>query len=172
MMRASGRLDDPSPVKPEMQGKGRPESYITGGAGEGEPPGQLGASLKPATPKACDVRGNSSGRRRHSRRPETKGQPEDSDAGSAERERGRGNPETQPGQSGKIEEAGQPAASSAGRMGPLWLVLSDGSSAAGSLRRRPIAKKPCATPKSFPKSTRNDSAAVGSIFCTSRWRFV
>jgi len=117
MMRASGRLDDPSPVKPEMQGKGRPESYITGGAGEGEPPGQLGASLKPATPKACDVRGNSSGHRRHSRRPETKGQPEDSDAGSAERERGRGNPETQPGQSGKIEEAGQPAASSAGRMG-------------------------------------------------------
>jgi len=36
MMRTSGRLDDLSPVKPEMQDKGRPESYITGGAGEGE----------------------------------------------------------------------------------------------------------------------------------------
>jgi len=27
-MRESGRLDDPSPVKPEMQDEGKPESYI------------------------------------------------------------------------------------------------------------------------------------------------
>ena len=117
MMRASGRLDNPSPVKPEMQDKGQLGSSIAGAAGSGEPPGKLGASLIPATPKACDVRGNSNGHRRHRRRPETKGQPEDSDAGSARRERGRGNLETQPGRSGKIEEAGQPAASSTGRTG-------------------------------------------------------
>jgi len=35
MMRASGQLDDPSPVKPEMQDKGRPASFIAGAAGEG-----------------------------------------------------------------------------------------------------------------------------------------
>jgi len=115
MMRTSGRLDDPSPVKPEMQDEGQPESSITGAAGEGERPGQLGTLLKPVTPKACDVRGNSNGHRRHRRRFETKGQPEDSDAGSAKRERGRGNLETQPERSGKIEEAGQLAASSTGR---------------------------------------------------------
>jgi large subunit ribosomal protein L6 len=31
MMRTSGRLDDPSPVKPEMQDKGRPESSSQAG---------------------------------------------------------------------------------------------------------------------------------------------
>jgi len=41
MMRASGRLDDPSPVKPEMQDEGQPESFITGAAGEG---GSTGAT--------------------------------------------------------------------------------------------------------------------------------
>jgi hypothetical protein len=55
--------------------------------------GRLGTWLKPAPPKVCDVRGNPSGHRRHSRRDEAKGQPEDSDAGSAERERGTGQPE-------------------------------------------------------------------------------
>jgi len=116
-MRASGQLDEPSPVKPEMQDKGRPESSITGAAGEGERPGQLGTLPKPATPKACEVRGNSNGHRRHSRRLEAKGQPEGSDAGSTERERGKGNLETQPGRSGRIEGAGQLATSSTGRTG-------------------------------------------------------
>jgi hypothetical protein len=60
-MRASGRLDDPSLVKPEMLDKGQPESFIAGAAGKGERPGQLGTSLEAATLKACDVRGNSSG---------------------------------------------------------------------------------------------------------------
>jgi len=101
-MRTSGRLDDPSPVKPEMQDEGQPESYIRGAAG-GERPGQLGTLPKPAPPKACDVRGNSNGHRRHSRRTEAKGQPEDSDAGSAERERGRGNLETQPRRSAPLK---------------------------------------------------------------------
>jgi len=32
-MRESGRLDDPSPVKPEMRDKGKLESYIAGAAG-------------------------------------------------------------------------------------------------------------------------------------------
>jgi len=32
-MRASGRLGDPSPAKPEMQDEGKPKSYIGGEAG-------------------------------------------------------------------------------------------------------------------------------------------
>jgi len=32
-MRESRRLDDPSPVKPEMQDMGKPKSYIGGDAG-------------------------------------------------------------------------------------------------------------------------------------------
>jgi hypothetical protein len=32
-MRTSGRLGDPSPVKPEMQDEGKPKSYIGGAAG-------------------------------------------------------------------------------------------------------------------------------------------
>ena len=57
-----------------------------------EPLGKPRTLLKPATPKACEVRGNRADHRRHSRRTEAKGQPEDSDAGSAERERGTGQP--------------------------------------------------------------------------------
>jgi len=105
----------PSPVKPEMQDEGKPKSYIRGAAGGKQATGRLGTWLKPASSKACEVRGNSDVHRRHSRRTETKGQPEDLDAGSGERERGRGNPETHPGLSGKMQEAGQPAASSTGR---------------------------------------------------------
>jgi hypothetical protein len=112
-----GRLDDPSPVKPEMQDEGKPKSYIRGAAGGKQATGRLGTWLKPAPPKECEVRGDSNLHRRHSRRTEAKGQPEDSDAGSGERERGRGNPETQPGLGGKMQEAGQPATSSAGRTG-------------------------------------------------------
>ena len=116
-MRESGRLDDPSPVKPEMQDEGKPKSYIRGATGGKQATGRLGTWLKPAPPKECEVRGDSNVHRRHSRRTEAKGQPEDSDAGSGERERGRGNLETQPGLGGKMQEAGQPATSSAGRTG-------------------------------------------------------
>jgi len=51
-MRASGRLDDPSPVKPEMQDEGKPKSYIGGEAGGKQATGQPGTWLKPAAPKA------------------------------------------------------------------------------------------------------------------------
>ena len=123
-MRASGRLDDPSPVKPEMQDEGQPKSFIRGAAGGKQATGQLETWLKPAPPKACEVRGNSNGHRRHSRRTEAKGQPEASDAGPGERERGRGNPETQPGLSGKMQGAGQLASSSTGRTRRLHDPLS------------------------------------------------
>jgi hypothetical protein len=44
-MRESGRLDDPSPVKPEMQEEGKPKSYI--GALQ-EEVGATGATRNPA----------------------------------------------------------------------------------------------------------------------------
>jgi len=117
-MRESGRLDNPSPVKPEMRDEGQPEFNITGVAGGG---GSHRGNSEPHRNhhrrRRHEVRGNSNGKRRHSRRTGAKGQPEDSDAGSAERERIRGNPEPQPGRSGKMQEAGQPATSSTGRTG-------------------------------------------------------
>jgi len=75
-MRASGRLDDPSPVKPEMQDEGKLKSYIGGEAGGKQATGRPETWLKPAAPKVREVRGNSSIHRRHSRRTEAKGQPE------------------------------------------------------------------------------------------------
>jgi hypothetical protein len=115
-MRESGRLDNPSPVKPEMRDEGQPKFYITGVAGGG---GSHRGNSEPHRNRhrrrRHEVRGNSNGKRRHSQRTGAKGQPEDSGAGSAERERIRGNPEPQPGRSGKMQEAGQPATSSTGR---------------------------------------------------------
>ncbi|HMG87541.1 MAG TPA: hypothetical protein VK574_17540 [Terracidiphilus sp.] len=61
MMRTSGRLDDPSPVKPEMQGKGRPEFFIAGAAGEGESNGATRNSAETSNAKGMLVRGNSNG---------------------------------------------------------------------------------------------------------------
>lgn len=103
--RGNSELSQPAPPKDaRIEATRRSIAGKAGDAGQGEtqvlhrgrcrrarePPGKLGTSLKPAPPKACEVRGNSNGRRRHSRRTETKGRPEDSDAGSAERERGTG----------------------------------------------------------------------------------
>jgi len=51
-MRPSGRLDDLSPVKPEMQDEGKPKSYIGGAAGGKQATGRLETWLKPASPKA------------------------------------------------------------------------------------------------------------------------
>jgi hypothetical protein len=99
-----------------MQDEGKPKSYIRGAAGGKQATGRLETWLKPALPKVYEVRGNSNVDRRHSRRTEAKGQPEDSDAGPVERERERGNPETRPGLSGKMQGAGQLASSSPGRM--------------------------------------------------------
>jgi hypothetical protein len=117
-MRESGRLDNPSPVKPEMQGEGKPESYIAGAAGGGG-----------------SHRGNSEPHRNRQRRRYAKfGVTRASIAGTAEgsKPRGdlrirtpaqqkgsgvRGNPETQPELGGKMQEAGQPATSSTGRTG-------------------------------------------------------
>jgi len=76
MMRASGQLDDRSPVKPEMQDKGRPESFIAGAAGEG---GSTGATR--------ETRWNRQ-RQRHAR----SGQLERTIAGTAEGSKPRGNP--------------------------------------------------------------------------------
>ena len=50
---------------------------------ERAPPGKPGTPQKPAASKASEVRGNSNGDRRHSRRDEEDGQPSESDAGSA-----------------------------------------------------------------------------------------
>jgi hypothetical protein len=50
---------------------------------ERAPPGKPGTPQKPAALKASEVRGNSNGDRRHSRRDEEDGQPSESDAGSA-----------------------------------------------------------------------------------------
>jgi len=44
-MRESGRLDDRSPVKPEMQDEGKPKSYIRGAA---EEVGATGETRNPA----------------------------------------------------------------------------------------------------------------------------
>jgi len=47
-MRRSGRLDHPSPVKPEMQDEGKPKSYIGGAAGGRQATGKLETWLKPS----------------------------------------------------------------------------------------------------------------------------
>jgi len=115
-MRESGRLDNPSPVKPEMWDEGKPEFYIRGAAGES---GRHRGNSEP--------RGNQH-RRRHAKFGVTRADI----AGTAEgtKPRGnlrirtpaqqkgsgvRGNPEPQPGRSGRMQEAGQLATSSTGR---------------------------------------------------------
>ena len=57
-----------------------------------EPLGKPRTLLKPAPPKAAKFGATRADQRRHSRRTGAKGQPEGSDAGSAERERGTGQP--------------------------------------------------------------------------------
>ena len=71
-VRGSGRLETPSPVKPEMQAEGKPEAYIGSAAGGREETGQPGA-----------LRARQRGRMRES------GRLEDSIAGTA-KGRGRG----------------------------------------------------------------------------------
>jgi len=117
-MRESGRLDDRSPVKPEMQDEGQPRSYIRGAA---EEVGATGETRNPAETSTAEGMRSS-------------GQLERTIAGTAEgpkprgnlrirtpaQEKGsevRGNPETQPGLGGKMQEAGQLATSSTGRTG-------------------------------------------------------
>jgi len=117
-MRESGRLDDRSPVKPEMQDEGKPKSYIRGAA---EEVGATGETRNPAETSTAEGMRSS-------------GQLERTIAGTAEgpkprgnlrirtpaQEKGsevRGNPETQPGLGGKMQEAGQLATSSTGRTG-------------------------------------------------------
>ena len=109
--RESRRLDDRSPVKPEIRSEGQPEVRIAGEAG--------GSRSHWGNPEPC---GNQQ-RRRHQKLGETWVEI----AGTAEgtrkmaqtigigrrlskRERGRGNPEPKPRLSGKIKECGQPAA--------------------------------------------------------------
>jgi hypothetical protein len=51
--RESRRLDDRSPVKPEMQEEGQPESFIAGAAGGRKTHwGNPGTLQKPSAPKA------------------------------------------------------------------------------------------------------------------------
>jgi hypothetical protein len=92
-MRKSGRLDNPSPVKPEVQDEGQPKSYIAGVAGGGERHwGNPEPGRNQQRRRYAKFGATRADHRRHSRRTEDKGQPEDSDAGSAERERGTGQP--------------------------------------------------------------------------------
>jgi len=110
-MRESGRLDDPSPVKPEVQNKGQPEICIAGAAGgKRERLGQPGTLLKPAPSKAWEVRGNLNGT--SPAQPKTRergGNPKDSDAGSAKRERDTGQPgKRNPGWAGRSRFAANP----------------------------------------------------------------
>jgi hypothetical protein len=74
-MRESGRLDDPSPVKPEVwRVKGNLNDRIAGDAGgSGSNRGNSEPRLKPAALKASEARGNPSGDRRHSRRDDEDG---------------------------------------------------------------------------------------------------
>jgi len=115
-MRESGRLDNPSPVKPEMWDEGKPKFYIRGAAGES---GRNRGNSEP--------RGNQH-RRRHAKFGVTRADIAGTAEGTEPRgnlriwtppqQKGsevRGNPETQPGLGGKMQEAGRPATSSAGR---------------------------------------------------------
>ena len=79
-MRESGRLEDPSPVKPEMQDEGQPETCIRGAARSAG----TGATWNFITGSAEDakVRGNSNPIAGTAKWTEDRGQPEDSVAGA------------------------------------------------------------------------------------------
>jgi hypothetical protein len=113
-MRPSRQLGDPSLAKPEVRDEGQPETFIAGVAGGREVTGRLGASLKPATPKECDIWGDSNILRRHGRRTEDSGQPGASVAEAAAGCGVRGNPETQTWLNRKMQGARQLATSSTG----------------------------------------------------------
>jgi hypothetical protein len=93
-MRDSGRLEDRSPAKPEMQDEGQPEGCIRGAAGGLRNRGNL-ENQESESADGCEIRGNSKIHQPAQPKDEEAGQPEESSLGAAKGCGVRGNPETQ-----------------------------------------------------------------------------
>jgi len=107
-MRESGRLDDPSPVKPEVRNKGQPEDRIAGDAGGA---GATRETWNPAETGSVEgIRSSGKLEWRSPAQPKGRGRWATIGIGRrlSQRKRGRGNLEPQPRLGGKIENAANP----------------------------------------------------------------
>jgi len=104
--------------KPEMQDEGQPKSSIAGVAGGGENhrgnPGACQNQRRRRHEKFGATRADIAGTAEGSK---PRGNPKHRTPAQHKGSEVRGNPETQPGRSGKMQDAGQLATSSAGRTG-------------------------------------------------------
>jgi hypothetical protein len=115
-MRESGRLDDPSPVKPEVRNKGQPEDRIAGDAGGA---GATRETWNPAETGSVEgIRSSGKLEWRSPAQPKGRGRWATIGIGRrlSQRKRGRGNLEPQPRFGGKIENAANPQLDRQARM--------------------------------------------------------